>query len=87
MQKILERVWSSEVKPIIMTEEDVINFEKSDKCWICEKYFEEGESASGRKVCDHCDFSRKLQGAAHSKCNILCQKPKFVPVIFHNLSG
>ena len=29
----------------------------------------------------------KYRGAAHNKCNLQFKKPKFTPVIFHNLSG
>ena len=36
---------------------------------------------------DHCHYSGKFRGATHSKCNLLFRKPKYVPVIFHNLSG
>ena len=36
---------------------------------------------------DHCHFTGKYRGAAHNKCNLQFKKPKFTPVIFHNLSG
>ena len=40
-----------------------------------------------KKVRDHCHFTGKYRGAAHVKCNLQFKKPKFTPVIFHNLSG
>ena len=42
---------------------------------------------SDKKVRDHCYFTGKYRGAAHNKCNLQFKKPKFTPVIFHNLSG
>ena len=32
-------------------------------------------------------FYRSVCGAAHNKCNLICKKPKILPVIFHNLQG
>ena len=61
---------------------DKDDFEKAKICWICQKEF--GES---KKVRDHCHFTGKYRGAAHNKCNLQFKKPKFTPVIFHNLSG
>ena len=39
------------------------------------------------KVRDHCHFTGQYRGAAHNKCNLMCKKPKILPVIFHNLQG
>ena len=36
------------------------------------------------KVRDHCHFTGKYRGAAHSICNLKNKVPKFIPVIFHN---
>ena len=83
LEKEIDRVWSSEVKEMIFSEDDRANFEKARECWICKNPFEGGDD----KVRDHCHFSGKFRGAAHNKCNLLFRKPKHVPVIFHNLSG
>jgi len=72
----IEKVWSSEVKPMIMTEDDKIDFGNAKKCRICQKDFTEKD----KKVRDHCHFTGKYGGAAHQKCNALFRKPKFVPV-------
>ena len=69
-------------KKMIFTFKDKNDFEKAKICWICQKEF--GES---KKVRDHCHFTGKYRGAAHNKCNLQFKKPKFTPVIFHNLSG
>ena len=56
-------------------------FEPAEVCWLC------GGELSQRKVADHCHFTGKFRGAAHSGCNLLARKPKFTPVFFHNLAG
>ena len=70
-------------KKMIFGKEEKRDFERSTQCWICGGGFNEED----RKVCDHCHYTGKYRGAAHSKCNLKCCKPKFIPVIFHNLSG
>jgi len=83
LENEIDRVWSSEVKEMIFSEDDQSKFEKARECWICQKSFE----GSDDKVRDHCHFSEQFRGAAHNKCNLLFKKPIHVPVIFHNLSG
>ena len=68
---------------MIFTFKDKDDFEKAKICWICQKEFGERE----KKVRDHCHYTGKYRGAAHNKCNLQFKKPKFTPVIFHNLSG
>ena len=68
---------------MIFTFKDKDDFEKAEICWISQKEFGERE----KKVRDHCHFTGKYRGAAHNKCNLQFKKPKFTPVIFHNLSG
>ena len=70
-------------KKMIFSFKDKDDFEKAEICWICQKEFGERE----KKVRDHCHFTGKYRGAAHVKCNLQFKKPKFTPVIFHNLSG
>ena len=36
------------------------------------------------KVRDHCHYTGKLRGAAHSICNLRYKVPKKIPVVFHN---
>ena len=79
----IEKVWSSEVKPMAMTD-DKIDFDNATQCWICQRDYTEKDK---KKVRGHCHFTGKYRGAAHQKCNALFRKPKFVPVKFHNLSG
>ena len=59
---------------------------KTTKCWICNGEFSDKDD-DYKKVRDHCHFTGKFRGAAHNKCNLKYKKPKFTPVVFHNLSG
>ena len=70
-------------KKMIFSFKDKDDFEKTEICCICQKEFGERE----KKVRDHCHFTGNYRGAAHVKCNLQFKKPKFTPVIFHNLSG
>ena len=56
-------------------------FDEATECWICR-----GELGLDR-VRDHCHLTGIYRGAAHNKCNLQYRKPKFIPVMFHNLSG
>ena len=47
-------------------------------CSICD------ETLGNDRVFEHNHVTGKLRGIAHSKCNISCRTPKFIPVIFHN---
>ena len=69
------------VKEMIFTEEDRKRFNEEKECWICK------EPLNGDKVRDHCHYTGRYRGPAHNKCNLKYRKPKFIPVVFHNLSG
>ena len=68
-------------KPLILTRDEQKSFDKAENCHICSKLL------IGDKVRDHCHFTGKYRGAAHNKCNLMCRKPRILPVIFHNLQG
>ena len=71
-------------KYMTFTKKDDANYKKSNSCWICEKAFTDEKDY---KVRDHCHYTGKYRGAAHNSCNIKFRRPKFTPVIFHNLAG
>ena len=80
--KRIKKEFDFSAKMIPLTKEEQYEFENASVCWICQKEF--GES---KKVRDHCHFTGKYRGAAQNQCNLQFKKPKFTPVIFHNLSG
>ena len=80
--KRIEKEFDFSAKMIPLTKEERCEFENASVCWICQKEF--GES---NKVRDRCHFTGKYRGAAQNKCYLQFKKPKFTPVIFHNLSG
>ena len=76
--KIIANIPKSDM---IFRKEEAERFNKETKCWICK------EDLNGDKVRDHCHFTGKYRGAAHNSCNLKYKKRKFIPVVFHNLSG
>ena len=65
----------------VMEKDDWKEYFKKSNCAICKG------PLTGETVRDHDHLTGKFRGAAHSQCNLQYQLPKFVPVIFHNLSG
>ena len=68
-------------KPLRLTQDEQESFEKAEFCHICKRILMKD------KVRDHCHFTGQYRGAAHNKCNLMCEKPRILPVIFHNLQG
>ena len=56
-------------------------YKKATHCHIC------GGVLGDDKVWDHCHSTGKYRGAAHFKCNLAYQVPKYFPVFFPNLAG
>ena len=77
------------MKEIILTNEEKEFYEKQKNCYICEKEFctdknNKKEFKSYCKVTEHCHYTAKFKGAAHSSCNLRCKIPKEIPIVFHN---
>ena len=70
-------------KKMIFTKEENAIYKKSESCWMCGGGFSEKDW----KVRDHNHYTGEFRGAAHNSCNIKYRRPKFTPVIFHNLAG
>ena len=73
-------------KDMIFRKEETKRYKEETKCWICKEEFDD-KDINKRKVRDHCHFTGRYRGATHSLCNLQYKKPKFIPVVFHNLSG
>ena len=58
-------------------------------CYICGKRFPKkfAKNKNYQKVRDHCHFTVKYGGAAHSICNLRFNVPSEIPVVFHNGSN
>ena len=82
-----------ENKEILMTDEDKTDFETATHCCICgdrfkNAYKNEKEAEKYKKVRDHCHFTGKYRGCAHSMCNLnLCNRYFKIPVFFHNMKN
>ena len=80
-----------ENKEMLMTDEDKKDFETATHCFICgdkfkNSYKNEKEAEKYKKVRDHCHFTGKYRGWAHSICNLnYCNKHFKIPVFFHNM--
>ena len=70
-------------KPLRMTKKDEEEFQKADKCRICEKKYNKTDV----RVKDHCHITGKYRGSAHQDCNLIFRITDKIPVIFHNLRG
>ena len=73
---------------IPLTKEENKSYKNQEACHICEEKFctDKGDEnyKNKRKIKNHCHYTGKFKGAAHSKCNLNYKVPKDIPVIIHN---
>ena len=75
-----------ENREIQMTDEDKKDFETATLCFICgdrfnKTYKTDKEAEKYKKVRDHCHFTGKYRGCAHSICNPnFCKRNFKIPV-------
>lgn len=82
--KLMYKYYLGKVREMIpLNDEEKKNYEEATTCHICDKPIENVLE----KVCDHDHMSGAYRGAAHMTCNINYKEPKFVPIVFHNLSN
>ena len=66
------------------------SYKEQKTCHICEEKFcmdkDDENYKNKRKVKDHCHYTGKFRGAAHSKCNLNYKVPKDISIIIHNAS-
>ena len=87
--RAMEIINSEEKEMIPLNDEENKSYEKQKVCHICKKKFcndenEKSEFELYHKVRDHCHYTGKFRGAAHSICNLRYKTPKEIPVVFHN---
>ena len=76
---------------IPLTDEENNSYEKQKFYYICKKEFniDENDKIAFKlyhKVRDHCHYTRKFRGAAHSICNLRYKTPKEIPIVFQDCS-
>ena len=52
--------------------------------YVSKNFFADEKNKKMQKVRDHCHYTGKYRGAAHSNCNLNYLIPKEIPVVFHN---
>ena len=85
----MEIINFEEKKMIPLTDEETKSYKEQEVCHICEKEFcydknEVNEFKQYHKVKDHCHYTRKFRGAAHSICSLKYQVSKKIPVVIYN---
>ena len=79
-----------EKEMIPLTVEENQYYEEQEPCNICTEKFctDENDKAykNNKKVRDHCHYTEKVRGAAHSICNLRCKVPDNIPIVIHNAS-
>ena len=68
------------------TEEEQNIFRTSHVCYLCKQEFNYRYQGYN-KVCDHCHYTNKFLGAAHSKCNWERTVNYQIPVYIHNFKN
>ena len=79
-----------EKEMIALTKEENKPYKEQQKCHISREKFctdkNDQNYANRKKVKDHCHYTGKFRGIAHSKYNLNCKVPKDIPIIIHNAS-
>ena len=88
LKEHVTRIVIYEMKPMDpLTEEEKESYKNQQLCHISEKEFYTDNNKEMRKVRDHCHYTGKCRGSAHSKCNLNYKIVKEIPVLFHNGSA
>jgi len=75
------------VKPPILTEKDLTDYEFAEFCHICGYALLNAKTGIMDKCLDHDHYSQEYVGASHLKCNIRRHERKFLYCWSHNFSG
>ena len=81
LEKNIKKIYKKFPKGMIMTMHEKLVYDNCTHYHVC------NEELGNDRVHDHCHLSGKFRGAANEVCNFKYNFPKFVPVVFHNLSG
>ena len=78
-----------EKEMIPLTSKESKSYKKQEVSHICKKGFSANKNDRNAfrlyyKVRDHCHYTGKFRGAAHSICNLRYKVPNELPVVIHN---
>ena len=73
----------------LLTKEKQELYENAKICYIYQEHFENKylKDKKYHKVRDHCHYTGKYRGAAHSICNLKHSLHKKISIVFHNESN
>ena len=76
-------------KMLPLRKEELKSYQDAKVCYICGKTILKKlfKNINYQKVRDHCHFTGKYRGAAHSICNLKFNVPNEIPVVFQNGSN
>ena len=86
LKKIEKEILNEEKKPMIpLTDDERIKHKESKRCCLCDQSFNTNKGSkyymNYKKVRDHCHYTGKYRGTAHSFCNLRYQRQRD---IIHN---
>ena len=85
LEQIAKRIYDVEQQYKNFSGEPSIPKREATLCWICQN--ELNTSPQDPTVLDHCHFTGKFLGWAHSQCNLKRRNLNFTPLFAHNLSN
>ena len=90
LKELGTKIINYEQKEMIpLTDNENKYYEEQKECYICQKEFccdknQKMKFKLYKKVRDHCHYTGKFRGAAHSICNLNYKVPQEIPVKIHN---
>ena len=84
LKEHVTRITNYEMKPLDPLTEEEKEYKNQELCHLYEKELCTDNNKEMRKVRDHCHYTEKYRGVAHSKCNLNYKVVKEIPVLFHN---
>ena len=81
---VTEIISFEEREMIPLTNTEIKFYEKQKVCHICIKEF--CDDKNNKNVRNHCHYTGKFRGAAHSVCNLKYKIHQEIPIVFHNAS-
>ena len=89
-ERVNETINREKKEIILLTHEENNIYNEQEICYICKEKFcldkDDKNYTNRKKVKDHCHYTGKFRGAAHSICNLKHKVPKEIPIIIHNAS-